>query len=62
MEKELERQRLLELEHAKTRELRHSLDMEKERQTQVILFPTLSELNKYTQPSCFHGKSFPETT
>lgn len=36
MEKELERQRLLEIERAKTRELRHNLDMEKERQTQVI--------------------------
>ena len=36
MEKELERQRLLEIERAKTRELRHNLDIEKERQTQVI--------------------------
>jgi len=36
MEKELERQRLLEIERAKTKELRHNLDMEKERQTQVI--------------------------
>lgn len=35
MEKELERQRLLEIERAKTKELRHNLDMEKERQTQV---------------------------
>ena len=34
-EKEIERQRLLELERTKTRELRHNLDMEKERQTQV---------------------------
>ncbi|XP_039063492.1 uncharacterized protein LOC120208243 [Hibiscus syriacus] len=33
-EKEIERQRLLELERGKTRELRHNLDMEKERQTQ----------------------------
>ena len=40
-EKEIERQRLLELERAKTRELRHNLDMEKERQTQVRLFPLL---------------------
>lgn len=44
MEKELERQRLLELERAKTRELRHNLDMEKERQTQVVILLTLSEL------------------
>lgn len=36
MEKEMERQKLLEIERAKTRELRHNLDMEKERQTQVI--------------------------
>lgn len=36
MEKELERQRLLELERAKTRELRHNLEMEKEKQMQVI--------------------------
>lgn len=36
MEKETERQRLLEIERAKTRELRHNLDIEKERQTQVI--------------------------
>lgn len=36
MEKDLERQRLLEIERARTRELRHMLDMEKERQTQVI--------------------------
>lgn len=35
MEKEIERQRMLELEHVKTKELRHNLDMEKERQTQV---------------------------
>jgi len=32
----MERQKLLEIERAKTRELRHNLDMEKERQTQVI--------------------------
>ncbi|KAG5232931.1 Armadillo-type fold [Salix suchowensis] len=38
-EKEIERQRLLELECAKTRELRHNLDMEKERQTQARPFP-----------------------
>ena len=36
MEKEIERQRLLELERAKTRELRYNLDMEKERQMQVL--------------------------
>lgn len=35
VEKEIERQRMLELERAKTRELRHSLDLEKEKQTQV---------------------------
>lgn len=35
VEKEIERQRMLELEHVKTKELRHNLDMEKERQTQV---------------------------
>lgn len=39
-EKEIERQRLLELECAKTRELRHNLDMEKERQTQARPFPS----------------------
>uniref|UniRef100_A0A6N2M5L2 Uncharacterized protein n=2 Tax=Salix viminalis TaxID=40686 RepID=A0A6N2M5L2_SALVM len=38
-EKEIERQWLLELECAKTRELRHNLDMEKERQTQARPFP-----------------------
>lgn len=42
VEKEIERQRLLELERAKSRELRHILDMEKERQTQVRPFSTLS--------------------
>lgn len=46
IEKELERQRLLELERAKTRELRHNLDMEKERQTQVI---TLENRNHYSE-------------
>lgn len=35
VEREIERQRLLELERAKTRELRHNLDMEKEKQTQA---------------------------
>lgn len=35
VEKEIKRQRLLEIERAKTRELRHNLDMEKERQTQA---------------------------
>jgi hypothetical protein len=40
MEKEMERQKLLEIERAKTRELRHNLDMEKERQTQVITHKT----------------------
>ena len=40
MEKEMERQKLLEIERAKTRELRHNLDMEKERQTQVITLKT----------------------
>ncbi|KAK6143096.1 hypothetical protein DH2020_023444 [Rehmannia glutinosa] len=35
VEKELERQQLLELERAKTRELRHNLDMEKEKQAQA---------------------------
>jgi uncharacterized NAD(P)/FAD-binding protein YdhS len=39
VEKEIERQRLMELERAKTKELRHSLDMEKERQTQVRTLP-----------------------
>jgi len=34
-EKEIERQRLLELERAKTNELRYNLDLEKERQTQA---------------------------
>ncbi|XP_068635229.1 uncharacterized protein [Aristolochia californica] len=33
-EQEIERQRLLDLERAKTRELRYNLDMERERQTQ----------------------------
>lgn len=41
MEKEIERQRMLELECVKSRELRHNLDMEKERQTQAIPFSTL---------------------
>jgi len=45
MEKELERQRLLEIERAKTKELRHNLDMEKERQTQVIPLRELLLLN-----------------
>ena len=36
VEREIERQQLLELERAKTRELRHNLDLERERQTQVI--------------------------
>lgn len=35
VEREIERQRLLELERAKTRELRHQLDMEKEKQSQA---------------------------
>jgi hypothetical protein len=39
VEKEIERQRLLELERVKTKELRHNLDMEKERQTQVRDLP-----------------------
>jgi uncharacterized NAD(P)/FAD-binding protein YdhS len=39
VEKEIERQRLMELERAKTKELRHNLDMEKERQTQVRTLP-----------------------
>lgn len=38
VEKELERQQLLELERARTRELRHSLDIEKEKQAQARLF------------------------
>lgn len=45
MEKELERQRLLEIERAKTKELRYNLDMEKERQTQVIPLRELLLLN-----------------
>ena len=43
MEKEIERQRLLELECAKTKELRHNLDLEKERQTQVRNLPSISQ-------------------
>lgn len=35
VEKELERQQLLELERAKTRELRNNLEMEKEKQAQA---------------------------
>lgn len=35
VEREIERQRLLEVERAKTRELRHNLDMDKEKQTQA---------------------------
>ena len=35
VEREIERQRSLELERTKTRELRHHLDMEKEKQSQV---------------------------
>ncbi|KAI8545646.1 hypothetical protein RHMOL_Rhmol07G0055900 [Rhododendron molle] len=35
VEREIERQKLLELERAKTRELRHQLDMEKEKQSQA---------------------------
>lgn len=35
-EREIERQRFLEAERAKTRELRHNLDMEKEKQTQAM--------------------------
>lgn len=37
VEREIERQRMLELERAKTRELQHNLDMEREKQTQVRL-------------------------
>lgn len=37
VEREIERQQLLEVERAKTRELRHNLDMEKEKQTQLRL-------------------------
>lgn len=37
MEKEIERQRLLELERAKTNELRYNLDLEKEKQTQASM-------------------------
>ncbi|CAA0842510.1 Unknown protein [Striga hermonthica] len=40
-EKELERQQLLELERAKTRELRHNLEMEKEKQAQARLIRDL---------------------
>lgn len=51
MEKEIERQRLLELERAKTRELRYNLDMEKERQMQVLLvlqyYNTISTIFSY---------------
>lgn len=36
----MERQKLLEIERAKTRELRHNLDMEKEKQAQVITLKT----------------------
>lgn len=35
VEREIERQKLLELERAKTREIRHQLDMEKEKQSQA---------------------------
>lgn len=35
VEREIERQRVLEVERAKTRELRHNLDLEKEKQTQA---------------------------
>lgn len=42
LEKEIERQRLLELERSKTSELRHQLEMEKERQMQARCFPIFS--------------------
>lgn len=38
MENEIERQKMLAVERAKTSELQHNLDMEKERRTQVIVF------------------------
>ena len=37
MENEIERQKLLAAERAKTRELQHNLEMEKEKKTQVRL-------------------------
>lgn len=35
VEREIERQQLLEVERSKTRELRHNLEMEKEKQSQA---------------------------
>lgn len=35
VEREIERQQLLEVERTKTRELRHNLDMEREKQAQA---------------------------
>lgn len=52
LEKEIERQRSLELERAKTKELRHNLDMEKERQTQVRSLPPVSQCMTFYELCC----------
>ncbi|KAK4397490.1 hypothetical protein Sango_1585600 [Sesamum angolense] len=46
VEKELERQHLLEVEQAKTRELRHNLDIEKEKQAQARLIIVVRDLQR----------------
>ncbi|KAJ9680144.1 hypothetical protein PVL29_019433 [Vitis rotundifolia] len=50
-EREIERQRMLEAERAKTRELRHDLDMEKEKQTQRELQRELEQAELGVRPS-----------
>ncbi|CAI9095013.1 OLC1v1030865C1 [Oldenlandia corymbosa var. corymbosa] len=51
VEREIERQRLLELERAKTRELQHSLDMEREKLTQRELQRELEQVESGARPS-----------
>ncbi|GMP42150.1 hypothetical protein CsSME_00011983 [Camellia sinensis var. sinensis] len=51
VEREIERQRSLELERAKTRELRHHLDMEKEKQSQRELQRELEQVESGVRPS-----------
>ncbi|XP_057531547.1 uncharacterized protein LOC130809771 isoform X2 [Amaranthus tricolor] len=49
-EKEIERQTLLELERAKTNELRYNLDLEKEKQTQRELQRELEQVESGSRP------------
>ncbi|KAL2892701.1 30S ribosomal protein S14 [Bienertia sinuspersici] len=51
VEKEIERQRMLELERAKTNELRYNLDLEKEKQTQREIQRELEQVESGSRPS-----------